>query len=719
MSLPTLSPLYRPSPLKITALALALMQAYSAQAQSTDQPMAEITVSANRWVAADHATVAGFSDAPLLLTPASVISMGRAQMQDLNIRSTTDAVRFDASVSDAYNAVGYAEQFSIRGFMLDNVSSYRKDGIAISADTQIPLENKERFEILKGLAGLTAGVASPGGIINYVTKRPTAAPLRSVTLEARERGTLYGALDLGGRFDDTRFGYRINAADERLRSYVKGADGTRQFVSAAFDWQISADALLRLDMDYQKKSQLTAPGYQLVRGVALPIGVSPTMLLNDQPWARPVETRSSNVGLNFEYQLGGGWKASLAANQHSFKRDDFTAFPYGCSNEGDGYYPGYCSNGDYDVYDYQSVGEAKNPLGLIAMVQGKAVTGSVKHELTFGVSKQTRTDRYGDYVYDYAGSSNVYHNQIAPPAPGNPVTGVVLDRRHDDERAIFVNDIMTITPQIQVHAGLRRVAVKRDEFDKVAGGLIQATDASFILPSLALTYQPSDNWMVYGSVNHGMQHGDLAPFQTTNEGHTLAPQRSRQVELGAKGVVSDSLQLSAALFQIRQGLEYTDANNYFVSNGQRTHRGLELSAQGRVLAGLDYSVSLLGLDTKQSGTGVADLDGKKVLNVPAFKSVAVLDYAVPAVQGLKVSGTWQYSVRKAFDPQNTVYVPGYHLFGLGAAYAARVAGVKTTVRANVDNVADKFYWRDVTQLVGGYLFPGAPRTFRVSAQFDF
>jgi iron complex outermembrane receptor protein len=37
----------------------------------------------------------------------------------------------------------------------------------------------------------------------------------------------------------------------------------------------------------------------------------------------------------------------------------------------------------------------------------------------------------------------------------------------------------------------------------------------------------------------------------------------------------------------------------------------------------------------------------------------------------------------------------------------------------VDNVLDKFYWRDVTPDLGGYLFAGAPRTFRLSAQFDF
>jgi hypothetical protein len=68
-------------------------------------------------------------------------------MQNLAIRSATDALAYDASVGDAYNAVGYAEQFSVRGFMLNNNSGYRKDGIAIPADTQIPLENKERLEL--------------------------------------------------------------------------------------------------------------------------------------------------------------------------------------------------------------------------------------------------------------------------------------------------------------------------------------------------------------------------------------------------------------------------------------------------------------------------------------------------------------------------------------------------------------------------------------------
>ncbi|MFP5392502.1 MAG: TonB-dependent siderophore receptor [Gammaproteobacteria bacterium] len=699
-----------PSPtLKYSILAAALLQAFAAQAQSQSQSLPEVVVTGHKFVPLDRAGVAGFSDAPLLKTPASVTAFGREQLQDLNIRSTTDALRFEASVAESYNAVGYAEQFSIRGFALDNNTSYRKDGIAISADTQIPLENKERIEILKGLAGLQAGVASPGGLVNYVTKRPTNTPLRSVTVEARERGTLYGAVDLGGRFEDKRFGYRINAAGERLRSYVRGADGERQFVSGAFDWQITPEALLQIDADYQKKSQITAPGYQLIRGTDLPHNVSPKTLLNDQPWAKPVDTTSSNVALRFQYQLSDGWRATLSANRHSFKRDDYTAFPYGCSNEGDGFYPGYCSNGDYDVYDYQSVGESKNPLGWQAQVQGKAVTGAITHELTFGASGMRRTDRYGDYVYDYAGYSNIYHNLVTPPAPGNPHTGPVFDRRHDDERAVYLQDIVGLSSQVQLHAGLRHVLVKRDN----------VTDTSFLLPNVALTYAPNQDWMLYGSLAHGMEHGGTAPMQTVNENQTLDPMRSKQVELGVKGVVGDDLSVAASLFQIRQGLEYTNAANVFVRSGERTHRGIEVSAQGGLSADLKYSVSLIGLDTDQAGTGDASIDGKHVTNVPAFKSVVMLDYLVPSVPGLKVQGTWQYSARKAFDVTNSVYVPGYHVFGLGSSYAAKLGGVAATVRFNVDNVTDKFYWRDVTPQLGGYLFPGAPRTFRLSAQFDF
>jgi iron complex outermembrane receptor protein len=709
------------SKLKPTLLACAIVQVFSTSAsaqQAAPEGVASVVVTGSRWVASDRASIGGFSDAPLLDTPASITAITSSQMLDLSIRNVTDASRYDASVGDAYNAVGYAEQFSIRGFALDNASSYRKDGIAISADTQIPLENKERIEVLRGLAGLQAGVAAPGGMVNFVTKRPTNAPLRSALVEVSERGTLHGSVDLGGRFEDRRFGYRINAAAEDLKSYVRGADGERQFVSGAFDWQITPDAQLALDLDHQHKAQITAPGYQLLRNEVLPTGVSPKTLLNNQAWTRPVETDSSNVGLRFQYRFNPDWTATITANKHWFKRDDYTAFPYGCSNEGVGFYPGYCSNGDYDVYDYQSVGERKTPWGAQAMLQGRFATGAVRHQLTVGAAMSERHDSFGEYVYDYAGSSNIWNNVQVDPAPGNPTTGPVMERRNDRETALFAQDVATLSEQFTLHTGLRWVKLKRNEKAEVELPWAHADD-SFVLPSVALVYKPARDWSVYGSLSHGLQHGGIAEMGTTNENTVLDPSRSKQVELGVKGVVNNAMMVSAAVFDIRQGLEYVNTDGAFVRAGRQRHRGLEVAAQGRLNPALNYSLSLMALEAKQTGTGDPSVEGKRVTNVPELRTTAWVEYAVPAVQGLKVDATWQYSGSKAFDPANRAIVPGYHVAGLGTSYALHLGGMRTILRARVDNLFDKFYWRDVTQSLGGYLLPGAPRTFRVSAQFDF
>ena len=50
-------------------------------------------------------------------------------------------------------------------------------------------------------------------------------------------------------------------------------------------------------------------------------------------------------------------------------------------------------------------------------------------------------------------------------------------------------------------------------------------------------------------------------------------------------------------------------------------------------------------------------------------------------------------------------VPSYHVFNAGARYALTANGITTTLRFDVNNVFNKFYWRDVTQSLGGYLFP--------------
>lgn len=683
-------------------------------AQSNDSAPAEVVISGTR-DASDKVSktkASGYIETALLDTPVSVTVFTQALMQDLRIRQTSDAMKFDASVNDAYNAVGYAEQFSIRGFALDNSSSYRKDGFAIPGDASIPLENKERIEILKGIAGFQAGFATPGGILNYVTKRPTNTAVRSVTLEASERGTLYGTADLGGMSADKQFGYRINAAGERLRSYIKGANGERQFVSGAFDWHITPQALLQFDLDYQLKSQLSAPGFQLTNGTDLPRGIDASTMLNNQPWAKPVDTRNSNLGLRFEYQFNVDWHASVAANKHEFKRDDFTAFPYGCGSAN--LYPGYCANGDYDVYDYQSPNESKSQIGTLALVNGKFSTGVLKHEFAVGVSSSQRKDYFGDYVYAWAGVSNIFHPVVVVPDPSNK-PGPILLRRTDNESSAFIQDAIGLTDNLTLHAGLRELHIERTQQTDKAH-----FEHSYLLPSVALALKPAANWTTYVAFTQGLEHGGLAPFDSNKpEQIFLNPSKSKQFELGLKAELAPDLSLSAAAFRISKALEYVDSNGNFISNGEAIHKGLELSAQARLNQELKIGASMTALNARQQNTGDVTLDGKRITNVPELKSTLYAEYAVQQLKGLALNGNWQYAGSKAFSPDNKVTVPGYHLLNFGARYATQFAGSVTTLRFNVDNARNSFYWRDVTQSLGGYLFPGAPRTYKISAQFDF
>lgn len=261
--------------LNLLTLGLLLANAMpAAQASETELPAVTVTGEDTSGYQAHSASVGGFEAAPLLETPASITVINDAMIKDQQARLLSEVLRNDASVGDSYAPVGYYENFVVRGFSLNAASSYKINGRTITGEQNVALENKQQVELLKGLAGLQSGISEPGGLINYVTKRPT--DVRSVTVSTDDRGSGYLATDVGGWFgSQQQFGLRANVAHEDLHSYVEHANGQRDFVSLAFDWNISPDALLQLDAEYQTKEQRSVPGYQLLGGSQLPHHASP------------------------------------------------------------------------------------------------------------------------------------------------------------------------------------------------------------------------------------------------------------------------------------------------------------------------------------------------------------------------------------------------------------------------------------------------------------
>jgi iron complex outermembrane receptor protein len=669
-----------------------------------------------------EAQVGGFQPAPLLDTPASISVFSQQLLQDRQVRKLSEVLQSDASVGESYAPIGYYENFNVRGFELNAASSYKINGQTVVGEQNVALENKQQVELLKGLSGLQSGVAEPGGLVNYVTKR--AEDVRSVTVSTNEQGERYLATDLGGWFGSERqFGLRANLAHEDIRSYVDHADGKRDFASLAFDWQISANATLQLDAEYQHREQRSVPGYQLLGGTELPHGIDPDDRLAYQHWAKPVQNDSLNLGGRFEYRFNDDWTGTLSASRSKVVIDDYSSFAWGCYGSAScasAAVPNYFSpQGDYDIYDFRSPDDTRRTDEVQAMLNGRFDGLGLGHELTVGTSAQRRTLDQRPYYNEFVGSGNIATGAPAVPPSERPIGS--SERRLDSRQyGVFFSDRITFNEHWQTVLGAREVRLDEKTWDET-GLAGRHTQQYQLLPNAALIYKPQPDTTLYASYSKGLSAGGTAPWFASNAAEILAPTLSRQLEVGIKRDWQ-GMSFSAALFQIRQAYQYArpDATGFtYVQQGQQKNTGLELGASGWVTSRLQIQASAAAIRARVQNSGTDAYQGHQAINVPKLRAALQAEYSLP-VAGLALLGGARYSASKYASQAGNVEVGGYTVFDVGSRYRTTVGGYDTVLRLTVDNVFDKRYWRDVGDYLGdNYLFQGAPRTARLSATVSF
>ena len=69
------------------------------------------------------------------------------------------------------------------------------------------------------------------------------------------------------------------------------------------------------------------------------------------------------------------------------------------------------------------------------------------------------------------------------------------------------------------------------------------------------------------------------------------------------------------------------------------------------------------------------------------------------------------------DSGNKLRAPAWNRFDLMAKYETRFGATPVRFNASVENVTDKNYW--IGMFTDGFVMPGAPRTFRLSATVSF
>lgn len=190
----------------------------TAPAAASDNVLGEIKVQGARAGETATGPVIGYqagrsavgtkTDTPLNEVAQAISVVTADQIQDTGARSLQDALGYTAGVSAEQGSYGAlsTESFMIRGFEVQPFSGgILRDGMKYQPNVYNGAQETyglERVEVLKGASSLLYGTGAPGGVINTVSKRPSADMLKelSVTVGSDQRRQVAG--DYGGALDD-------------------------------------------------------------------------------------------------------------------------------------------------------------------------------------------------------------------------------------------------------------------------------------------------------------------------------------------------------------------------------------------------------------------------------------------------------------------------------------------------------------------------------------
>jgi iron complex outermembrane recepter protein len=701
-----------------TALVSPLQAQVIQTATNDDALLGDVTVVGQR-----DAVVAGKADIPLLETPQAISVVSADDIQARGVTRLAEALTTVAGVSRS-STYGFYDAYTIRGFDAAYGSVYL-DGLVNEAGVGFnqELSALEQIEVLKGPASMLFGQAPLGGLINLVSKRPSADPFATLGASTGSWDLIEATVDANGALsgDKTVMG-RLNLVYRDQNSFVRNAATNRIFVAPALTWRPNDDTSLTFLGRYQRDkdnpiSPVPAYGTVLPGVVELPEdfavnnGGDQKVINNHERW---------QVGYVFDHRFSEALTLSQTLRYtHREEYWDRWMFAAGFLDE----------NGDYsDVptttigrYYYGPYETTDKDLAVDTRLKGVFATGSIGHEWLAGVDyRRSRGDYYSAGDYDPA---------HFPLDLLNPDYDAVLDTSSlfgeigsnaGEQTGVYIQDHLTFGEFATLTIGGRydwaeANGQKDDAFSPRIGATVRLVEGLNAYASWSKSFVPQ----LYGEqiIDYDADGNPI--------GGPLPPEEGRNVELGLK-FAPETLPVSGSLAiyeLIRQNVATADPVYpiYSVVTGEQRSRGFEVEGhwQPTTALGVDLAYSYVDAEVTEDNffTVGAPLPNVPKHNIGAFARYEVQDGPLAgfgATLGVSYNSKRNgdiYSTRP--DGSVLIWLPEYTLVDAGVSYRREDWSLQLTVA----NLLDERYWPDTGGL--DRVTPGTPRNWRLTLSRTF
>lgn len=653
----------------------------------------------------------------LLDTPLSVTMLNRAFLEDISSESLADAYPYTLGLSQSG---ANANSFTLRGLSSD-LQNIQVDGLpGLASRFGSPTTaNIERVEVLKGPASVLYGLMEPGGLINIVTKQPSAEDVTTVGLTAQSysgEGSSFGkdsgftaTLDSTGALtENDRWLYRAILSVEQLDSFRGGVSYDNVYFFPSLSYQFSPNTIATFGLEYLKEEGVADQGLVAVN--------------NDIDLIAPITTRYQEdndfdnddgtvLFARLEHELTEDLNFKL--NYRSvFHKDERHLFENNRVNDADD-----INEATLRRRDRHQINEREYHF-IDANVAYRFETGSVTHNILAGVNGGLEISDFERVLFGSNVTPNIsiFDPEFNVGVPEELTSGT--DRLTERwNYGAYAQDVINLNDQFSVMLGVRYD--KQDvDFTEQTTGFEDSQVTTEFLPQGGIVFRANESVSLYASYTESFNPNSVEDRDVN--GNSFDPEIGSQIEMGIKAsLLNERVNLTLAAFDIeKSNIIETNENGDDELLGALESNGVEFELQALLTDNWQVRFGYAYVDSIISDSPDTELIGLTNAFAPENDLFAWTRYNFPeqimgGIVGVSLGINHESERFTDADPSTQVEFPAFTRVDFGAYFDTE----NYRLAFNIENAFDELYFTGGTR--DTRIYPGGPRQVTLSLQMNF